>query len=286
MTTLLKSHKLELPGILVVDDDSEIWAAVKDAIGEDNAEFCCIDSPDELDSVDPECPIEVCILDVRFKEVTQIYTLLPSVRERWPEAAILVLTSFPKDLDETETEVIPFGKLTLQTNPAAFRAEIVKALKRTGAIDPAILRDFEARLERMSIDSVDQEVDLFVMCGFVAEIHEPYVDVVVQENPQEEGTSSIFFRLSHLFRQRDPVQDDYKRLRLSYANFKAAGIGQDMAFRYRIFRRGNETVLKVEHVESTSSEAEPLEMSSELQTLLEAEEKLLKESTRGRSHGK
>ena len=270
--------------ILVVDDDPEIFQEVQHAIGNENASYTFCTSVEEVAKLDQPL-FAACILDIRFQNgTTRIPELLSMVRQRWKKASVVVLSGFTADLDPNDArDAIILTKPRFRLNPESLPEALASSFKITGTIPVLPVQRLKALHVEQSTSLRDSpEIELFRMRGFIVGIHDPFVDVVVEEVAKGESLLKRLFTRDFMDVLRSPGTS--KKLRMNYSAFQAIGLGQDMWFVYRIFRKGAQVTAEI-IADEEDSPAQTMELKEHEVNLLDLEDREIQKALLEKQHG-
>ena len=91
--------------ILIVDDDAELSAECCSGSLEDDYEVTEADKRRRAEKALAQAQPDVVLLDVKLATDANGLDLLPSIKKRWPETEVIVLTGAPED----DTEAVSWA---------------------------------------------------------------------------------------------------------------------------------------------------------------------------------
>jgi len=218
MGTIDNADSADRLGIVVVDDDERDRKDVEACFQYcGSVEFHACESPDTLNSIPETSRVALCILDIRFSdERVRITELIDRVEERWPDAVLVILTDHRGEVSERDAARVDavLDKVEFAVMPQTLTITIRDAVRRKKVSGRWPFGNVGTFID------VRDRILLHETSGYIREINEPHVEVVIEDSHQKARK--------------------YRTLLMPSDIFAAVGIlGQDMRFTYRVYRQEN-----------------------------------------------
>jgi len=249
--------------ILVVDDDDGVCELLGDCIGNvPKVKMKYLKEPESIE--DYEVMQEnflVIILDILFDKFNKIEYLLEQVEEKWPDAIIIVLSYYEKELSKQQRKRTDafINKTKLLLEPKLLRNKLIELIPTHKKVMEGITKEFLENLAKLT--EAEAEVELYHVNGYVLRKKNEYMEVDICEK----GTTGEGIE------EAANIDEVRRKVLLPYEMFEKHDLcdfGTPIVF--RIYRKGGQIIAEPRLDESADK---PATIQKKVQKFLDVLEK-------------